>query len=157
MNADNTIALQIKSLRNKFGWSQSQLADKLSVSKQSISNWETGLKVPRMGALQKMSDLFDVSIGYITDGDSNENIVALDNRSDSYVIKTNAIMKELNEMYQRRVYSYAKEQYDNQKMAFPDTLAAHQADSNHKISDQEAKDISDYLDGEIDKYNSDKR
>lgn len=156
MNADNTIALQIKSLRNKFGWSQSQLADKLSVSKQSISNWETGLKVPRMGALQKMSDLFDVSIGYITDGDTTENVVTLSKNPSPYVIKTDAVMQELNEMYQKRVYSYAKEQYDNQKMAFPDTLAAHQADPNHKISDQEAKNIGDYLDGEIDKYNSDK-
>ncbi|WP_370561567.1 helix-turn-helix domain-containing protein [Lactiplantibacillus plantarum] len=156
MNADNTIALQIKNLRNKFGWSQSQLADKLSVSKQSISNWETGLKVPRMGALQKMSDLFDVSIGYITDGDSKDRVVSLTKDSNSYVIKTDAIMQRLNEMYQKRVYSYAKEQYDNQKMAFSDTLAAHQADPDHKISDQEAKDIGDYLDGEIDKYNSGK-
>lgn len=63
---ENTIATQIKKLRQQRGWTQPQLADKLSVSKQTISNWETGLKVPRMGSLQKLADLFDVKIGEIT-------------------------------------------------------------------------------------------
>ena len=57
---ENSIASQIKKLRNGRGWTQPQLADKLSVSKQTISNWETGIKVPRMGSLQKLADLFNV-------------------------------------------------------------------------------------------------
>lgn len=73
MTSENEISNQIKVLRSKMGWSQSQLADKLGVSKQSVSNWETNLKTPRMGALQKMSDLFGVSIGRITDGENFEN------------------------------------------------------------------------------------
>ena len=63
--ADNTISSQIKKLRKSRGWTQPQLADKLSVSKQTISNWETGLKVPRMGAIQKMADLFNVNVSEI--------------------------------------------------------------------------------------------
>lgn len=63
---ENTIASQIKKYRNSRGWTQSQLADKLSVSKQTISNWETGIKVPRMGSLQKLANLFNVKIGEIT-------------------------------------------------------------------------------------------
>ena len=63
---ENTIASQIKRLRKSRGWTQPQLADRLSVSKQTISNWETGIKVPRMGSLQKLADLFDVKIGEIT-------------------------------------------------------------------------------------------
>lgn len=63
---ENSIASQIKKLRNGRGWTQPQLADKLSVSKQTISNWETGIKVPRMGSLQKLADLFNVKIGEIT-------------------------------------------------------------------------------------------
>lgn len=63
---ENTIASQIKRLRKSRGWTQPQLADKLSVSKQTISNWETGIKVPRMGSLQKLADLFNVKIGEIT-------------------------------------------------------------------------------------------
>ena len=63
---ENSIASLIKKLRNGRGWTQPQLADKLSVSKQTISNWETGIKVPSMGSLQKLADLFNVKIGEIT-------------------------------------------------------------------------------------------
>lgn len=63
---ENSIASQIKRLRKSRGWTQSQLADKLSVSKQTISNWETGIKVPRMGSLQQLATLFNVKIGEIT-------------------------------------------------------------------------------------------
>lgn len=63
---ENSIASQIKRLRKGRGWTQPQLADKLSVSKQTISNWETGQKVPRMGSLQKLATLFNVKIGEIT-------------------------------------------------------------------------------------------
>ncbi|MCT3566522.1 XRE family transcriptional regulator [Levilactobacillus brevis] len=99
MTSENEISKQIKSLRSKMGWSQSQLADKLNVSKQSVSNWETGLKTPRMGALQKMSDLFGVSIGRITDGETN---------SSDLVIKTSQLMKLLSIQHQQEVYEFTK-------------------------------------------------
>ena len=101
MTSENEISKQIKSLRSKMGWSQSQLADKLNVSKQSVSNWETGLKTPRMGALQKMSDLFGVSIGRITDGETN---------SSDLVIKTSQLMKLLSIQHQQEVYEFTKRQ-----------------------------------------------
>lgn len=70
---ENSIASQIKKLRNSRGWTQPQLADRLSVSKQTISNWETGIKVPRMGSLQKLADLFNVKIGEITNASIEDN------------------------------------------------------------------------------------
>lgn len=70
---ENTIADQIKKYRKARGWTQPQLADKLSVSKQTISNWETGMKVPRMGSLQKLADLFGVKIGEITNASIDNN------------------------------------------------------------------------------------
>lgn len=72
---ENSIASQIKRLRKSHGWTQPQLADKLSVSKQTISNWETGIKVPRMGSLQKLATIFNVKIGEIT----NASIVSIEN------------------------------------------------------------------------------
>lgn len=71
---ENTIASQIKKYRNSRGWTQSQLADKLSVSKQTISNWETGIKVPRMGSLQKLASLFNVKIGEITNASIKDEV-----------------------------------------------------------------------------------
>lgn len=69
---ENTIASQIKKLRTTKQWTQLQLADKLSVSKQTISNWETGIKVPRMQSLQKLADVFGVKIGEITNASIEE-------------------------------------------------------------------------------------
>lgn len=99
MKPENEISSQIKVLRSKMGWSQSQLADKLGVSKQSVSNWETNLKTPRMGALQKMSDLFGVSIGRITDGERFEN---------NLIQKTAQLMQGLPYNKQQEVFNFAK-------------------------------------------------
>lgn len=73
MTNDNEtkIPQQITLLRSRFGWTQQELADRIGFSKQTISNWETGLKVPRMGAIQKMADLFGVSMSFIIDGDES--------------------------------------------------------------------------------------
>lgn len=71
-NANETkMSNQIALLRSEFGWTQQELANKIGFSKQTISNWETGLKVPRMGAIQKMAALFGVSMGFIIDGDKS--------------------------------------------------------------------------------------
>ncbi|MER2226151.1 MAG: helix-turn-helix transcriptional regulator [Carnobacterium sp.] len=66
---ETKIPQQITLLRSRFGWTQQELADRIGFTKQTISNWETGLKVPRMGAIQKMADLFGVSISFIIEGD----------------------------------------------------------------------------------------
>lgn len=63
--AESIIGRQIQSLRNKYRMTQEDLASKLGVSKQTVSNWETGLKTPRMGAIQKLSELFNVSKSFI--------------------------------------------------------------------------------------------
>lgn len=38
----------ITKLRNKSGLTQKQVADSLGLTVQTISNWETGLRVPRL-------------------------------------------------------------------------------------------------------------
>lgn len=72
-NASNNINIpvQIKHYREKFNMTQDQLAEKLTVSKQTISNWETGIKTPRMDKLLAISNLFKIIIGDIVDGPSS--------------------------------------------------------------------------------------
>lgn len=82
---ENSIASQIKKLRKSRGWTQPQLADQLSVSKQTISNWETGIKVPRMGSLQKLADLFNVRIGEITNASIDDNDIFKINKSTNVI------------------------------------------------------------------------
>lgn len=52
----------IKTLRNEHKWTQEQLGDKLNVTKQSVSQWESAKKIPEMDAIVRMSALFGVTI-----------------------------------------------------------------------------------------------
>lgn len=49
-------------LRKQKGWSQEELAEKLFVSRQAVSRWETGETLPNTETLKLLSKHFDVSI-----------------------------------------------------------------------------------------------
>ena len=49
-------------LRTKHGLSQDALAEKVFVTRQAVSRWETGETVPNTETLKLLSKLFDVSI-----------------------------------------------------------------------------------------------
>jgi transcriptional regulator with XRE-family HTH domain len=53
---------KLKSERKKKGWSQEELAEKLYVSRQSVSKWENGQNYPSIEIIIKLSDLFHVTI-----------------------------------------------------------------------------------------------
>ena len=59
------ISEKIMSLRKEAGWSQEELADKLDVSRQSVSKWESSQSIPDMDKIVKMSELFGVSTDYL--------------------------------------------------------------------------------------------
>ncbi len=56
---------KIKELRNEFGLSQQELAEKLNISQKCISNWENGINEPDFETLYKLARLFDVSTDYL--------------------------------------------------------------------------------------------
>lgn len=55
------LAETIVQLRKQAGWSQEELADKLGVSRQAISKWESAQSVPDLNRILDMSRLFGVS------------------------------------------------------------------------------------------------
>ena len=63
---------RIKQLRIERGLSQVDLAKKLGVSKQSISNWENDNIQPSIEMLLKISRIFSVSTDYLLGEDSRE-------------------------------------------------------------------------------------
>ena len=52
----------IYELRTKKGLSQEELAEKIFVTRQAVSRWETGETIPNIDALKLLSKEFDVSI-----------------------------------------------------------------------------------------------
>lgn len=51
--------------RKRCGWSQEDLAERLDVSRQSVSKWEGAQSVPDLNRIIQMADLFGVSTDYL--------------------------------------------------------------------------------------------
>lgn len=59
------LADKIIEQRKKNGWSQEELAEKLGISRQSVSKWESAQSVPDMKRILLMSEVFHVSTDYL--------------------------------------------------------------------------------------------
>lgn len=62
-----TFGEKLKEARKKFGLSQEQLAEKMSVSRSAIAKWENDKGMPDIGNLKAMSQLLNVSVDYLLD------------------------------------------------------------------------------------------
>ena len=60
---------QIKRHRARLGLSQEELAEKIFVTRQSVSNWETGKTYPDLQSLLRLSELFGLSLDELIKGD----------------------------------------------------------------------------------------
>ncbi|MGN0587495.1 MAG: helix-turn-helix domain-containing protein [Oscillospiraceae bacterium] len=66
------LADKIIALRKKNGLSQEELAEKLGVSRQSISKWEGALSTPDLERILAMSNIFGVSTDYLLKDEMSE-------------------------------------------------------------------------------------
>ena len=60
---------QIKKYRTEMNISQEELAEKIYVTRQSISNWENGKTYPDIHSLLLLSSLFGISLDQLVKGD----------------------------------------------------------------------------------------
>lgn len=60
--------LYIQNLRKKQGLSQNELANKLNVSFQAVSKWETGENLPEATILLDLADILDTTVDNILNG-----------------------------------------------------------------------------------------
>lgn len=65
-----TLGEKITTLRNERKLSQTELAEKLEVSRQSVSKWETGASIPELDKLIALSRLFGITLDELVAGDS---------------------------------------------------------------------------------------
>ena len=60
-----TFAERIRALRKQSDMTQEEVADRLNVTKQTISQYERGLRRPDMESLEEISEFFNVSTDYL--------------------------------------------------------------------------------------------
>lgn len=58
--------IRLSQLRNEHGWTQDELAKRLRVSRSAVSMYEKGGRRPNYDALNELSEIFDVSVAYLT-------------------------------------------------------------------------------------------
>ncbi len=57
-----TFAEKLKTIRKQAGMSQERLAEKLGVSRQAVTKWETDTGIPDIENMMAISALFDISV-----------------------------------------------------------------------------------------------
>lgn len=99
-------------LRREMGLSQEQLADRLGVSRQSVSKWEAGGTMPELEKIKAISDIFGVSVDYLVRDSLSE-----PERTKAAAAGDAAIMEQLGEMKQYMKESMGYE-YKSRTMVF---------------------------------------
>ena len=62
----------LKTLRKETGLTQEELADKMNVSRRTVSRWETGSNLPDLALLVELADLYDVDMREIFNGERKD-------------------------------------------------------------------------------------
>ena len=65
----NNLGERLYSLRTSNEMSQGDLAEKLNVSRQTISKWENNMSIPELDKIIALSNVFGVSVDYIVKGE----------------------------------------------------------------------------------------
>ena len=61
----NIISKYLQLLRTSNNYTQDDLAEKLGISRQAVSKWETGMTIPDLEVLLKISKIYDITINDI--------------------------------------------------------------------------------------------
>lgn len=65
---------RIRELRKSSGMSQKELAERLSVNQSAVSQWERGETRPGASAVQRLADIFGVTVDYIIGRTDNASV-----------------------------------------------------------------------------------
>ena len=74
---------KIQTIRKNNNLSQSDLAEMLGVSRQSVSKWETGTATPEISKLIQISEMFDLSVDMILGTECNVDIPVGSNNTEN--------------------------------------------------------------------------
>lgn len=83
---------KILKLRKANGLSQDELSERLGISRQSISKWESGQVTPELDKIVKLAETFDISTDYLLQP----------NETDDLILKTIILEKQQGEILQQQ-------------------------------------------------------
>ena len=94
MKGQKMFSQNLQKLRASKNISQEQLADKIGVSRQSVSAWESGKSSPELEKLVAISNLFNVSLDELT-GEISTKKIDFDKEDYNKTYRKSAIIRSL--------------------------------------------------------------
>ena len=92
----------LQELRKEKGLTQEQLAEKMGVARRTVSRWETGNNMPDLDLLIELSDLYDVGLRELLDGErKNED---MDKEMEEAVLKVAEYSSEEKTRFTQRLH-----------------------------------------------------
>ncbi len=82
-----TLSEKIIILRKRNGWSQEELAEKMNVSRQAVSKWESSQSAPEIDKILQLGALFGVSTDFLLKDEITDNTIEEYNKASSTCIK----------------------------------------------------------------------
>ena len=90
-----TLGEKISALRNQHEMSQGDLAEKMNVSRQSISKWETDTSVPELEKLIQLSEVFHITLDELVKGDTTPEHETSENSEPEYKAPPQPVQVEI--------------------------------------------------------------
>lgn len=91
-----SIAKNLVRLRQSKNWTQEYLSEKLHISRQAISKWETGFSVPNLETLLELSKLYKITINEILEPSKCREISSFEEIIEVEPLKLKAILGSFN-------------------------------------------------------------
>lgn len=93
-----TTGQRLLALRTRAGLSQEALAERLGVSRQSISKWETDGSIPDLDNLVRLSEIFGVTLDALVKGSAEDQQMLRDNQAAA------SLLHRLQALYRNKAY-----------------------------------------------------
>ena len=86
---------RLKELRLSYGFNQVDLASKLGITKQCVSNWENGNVMPSIEMLINLARFFNVSSDYLLDLTPKQTVLNVDGLTDAEITHIKFLIADL--------------------------------------------------------------
>ena len=153
------VGRKISELRKAKNMTQLELADKMNVSFQAVSNWERGNSMPDISKLPELAEIFGTSIDVILGAKSELIESAAEGKLEEYVSENKVSVEELKEaapilkpdQVERVVGSVdgITEQFENMRKKNAEVMAA--AKEQIRLAQEQVKNVREQLGSDLGK------
>lgn len=111
-----SFADRLRELRTNNRYSQEQLAERLSVSRQAISKWETGESLPDVDKAMLICDFFGVTLDFLLREREDVSLIQPDDNMDRAIIKFMGSARQMNQISEELVAIAMDGKIDEEEM-----------------------------------------